>query len=211
MHSVWLASRIQAPVRIAGPAVLSRPIRKEMRGVQCIVARCKTGDKLHMTDPLPPFRQTRRSLPIALLRAREAVMGPLRGMLATSGVNEQKWRVLRVLQERGPLELSQVAAEAVLLLSSLTRMVGPMVEEGLITRMTPPEDRRKSIVAIAPAGLALVNAHAQQSAEILGRIESEFGRKRLETLLDLLEDLQKLNLNPDAAAAATKPGSKAKR
>lgn len=129
-------------------------------------------------------------------------MGPIRDMLATSGVNEQKWRVLRVLQERGPLELSQVAAEAVLLLSSLTRMVGPMVDEGLISRMTPPEDRRKTVVAITPAGLALVNAHAGHSAAILGQIEAEFGRKRLEALLDLLEDLQKLDLRNGPAAAS---------
>lgn len=160
-----------------------------------------------MSDDPPPFRQTRRSLPIALLRARETVMGPLRDMLASSGVNEQKWRVLRVLQERGPLELSQVAAEAVLLLSSLTRMVGPMLDEGLISRMTPPEDRRKTVVAITPVGLALVNAHAGQSAAILGRIEAEFGRKRLETLLDLLEDLQKLDLRNGAGTN----GQKAKR
>jgi homoprotocatechuate degradation regulator HpaR len=153
----------------------------------------------------PPFRQIRRSLPIALLRAREKVMSPIRDMLSTSGVNEQKWRVLRVLQEKGPLELSQVAAEAVLLLSSLTRMVGPMVEEGLITRMTPPEDRRKSVVAITDAGLALVNAHAAQSAAILGRIEAEVGRDRLELLLDLLEDLQKLDLRTSAAEALPKP------
>jgi homoprotocatechuate degradation regulator HpaR len=152
----------------------------------------------------PPFRQTRRSLPIALLRARETVMGPLRDMLASSGVNEQKWRVLRVLQERGPLELSQVAGEAVLLLSSLTRMIGPMVEEGLISRTTPPEDRRKTVVAITPTGLALVNAHASQSAAILGRIEAEFGRKRLETLLDLLEDLQKLDLRNGAGSKGQK-------
>ena len=127
-------------------------------------------------------------------------MGPFRDMLATSGVNEQKWRVLRVLQERGPLELSQVAGEAVLLLSSLTRMVGPMVDEGLVSRMTPPEDRRKTVVAITPAGLALVQAHAAQSAAILGRIETEFGKKQLEALLDLLEDLQKLDLRGTTAA-----------
>lgn len=132
------------------------------------------------------------------------MMGPIRDMLASSGVNEQKWRVLRVLQERGPLELSQVAAEAVLLLSSLTRMVGPMVEEGLISRMTPPEDRRKTVVAITPAGLALVNAHAGQSAAILGQIETEFGRKKLEMLLDLLEDLQKLDLRNGASATSVK-------
>lgn len=158
-----------------------------------------------MTDA-PKFRQIRRSLPIALLRARETVMGPLRDMLSTSGVNEQKWRVLRVLQEKGPLELSQVAAEAVLLLSSLTRMIGPMVDEGLISRRTPPEDRRKTVVAITPAGLTLVNAHADQSAAILGRIEAEFGRDRLEQLLDLLEDLQKLDLRTAASKASAKPG-----
>lgn len=152
----------------------------------------------------PAFRHTRRSLPIALLRAREAVMGPIRDMLSNSGVNEQKWRVLRVLQEKGPQELSQVAAEAVLLLSSLTRMVGPMVEEGLISRMTPPEDRRKTVVAITPAGLALVNAHAGQSATILGRIESDFGHDRLEQLLDLLEDLQRLDLRTTATDADPK-------
>jgi homoprotocatechuate degradation regulator HpaR len=159
-----------------------------------------------MTEKPPSFRQTGRSLPIALLRARETVMGPVRDMLATSGVNEQKWRVLRVLQERGPLELSQVAAEACLLLSSLTRMVGPMVEEGLISRKTPPEDRRKSIVAITSAGLALINAHAGQSAAILGRIDAEFGHAKLEQLLDLLEDLQKLDLRngPSEAGSRTK-------
>ena len=123
-------------------------------------------------------------------------MGPIRDMLARSGVNEQKWRVLRVLQENGPLELSQVAAEACLLLSSLTRMVRPMETEGLIARTVPPEDRRKSIIAITPAGQALVQAHAAESRAILSRIEQQFGPDRLDLLLDLLGDLHSLDL-PD--------------
>jgi homoprotocatechuate degradation regulator HpaR len=147
-----------------------------------------------MIDAIPPLRQTRRSLPIALLRAREQVMGPIRDMLAQSGVNEQKWRVLRVVQEGGPQELSQIADEACLLLSSLTRMVPPMVAEGLITRTTPPEDRRKTIIAITPQGEALIRAHAVESAAIFARIEAEFGEDRLNQLLDLLEALQQLDL-----------------
>jgi homoprotocatechuate degradation regulator HpaR len=140
------------------------------------------------------LRTTRRSLPIALLRAREAVMGPIRDMLASSGVNEQKWRVLRVLDERGPLELSQIAAEACLLLSSLTRMIRPMQDEGLVTRHTPDEDRRKTVIAITEAGTALIHRHAAESALIFDRIESDFGRERLDVLLDLLEDLKKVDL-----------------
>lgn len=145
-----------------------------------------------MTDTPKPLRKTRRSLPIALLRAREAVMGPVRDMLGQSGVNEQKWRVLRVLQEQGPLELSQVATEACLMLSSLTRMIGPMQAENLVSRHTPPEDRRKTILQISDAGTALIHRHAQESADIFAKIEAEFGHDRLELLLDLLEDLQQL-------------------
>ena len=148
-------------------------------------------------DDIPPNSrwQTRRSLPIALLRARETVMGPVRDMLAPSGVNEQKWRVLRVLAEAGPLELTQLAQEAVLLLPSLTRMVKPLEDEGLISRTVPATDRRKVVVAITGAGLGLLDAHAAKSCAIVARIEVGFGTKRLEELLDLLEALQKLDLH----------------
>ena len=149
-------------------------------------------------DDTSPLRRTRRSLPIALLRARETVMGPLREMLASSGITEQKWRVLRVLQESGPLELGQIASEACLLLPSLTRMVPPMVTEGLIARHTPPQDRRKVVLTITPAGEALILAHAARSAAILSRIDAQFGKDQLEQLLDLLETLQALDLRgPD--------------
>jgi homoprotocatechuate degradation regulator HpaR len=145
-----------------------------------------------MNDRPTPLRKTGRSLPIALLRAREAVMGPIRGMLSHSGVNEQKWRVLRILEEQGPLEVGQVADEACLLLSSLTRMIGPMVREGLVTRHTPPQDRRKAVIAITEAGAALIHRHAADSAAIFARIEADFGSDRLEVLLDLLEDLKSI-------------------
>ena len=55
------------------------------------------------------LRRTDRSLPIALLRAREAVMEPVRDMLAASGLSEQKWRVLRVVDEAEALEQSRSA------------------------------------------------------------------------------------------------------
>ena len=42
-----------------------------------------------------------RSLPIMLLRAREAVMKRFRPMLKAHGLSEQQWRVLRVLNETG--------------------------------------------------------------------------------------------------------------
>jgi homoprotocatechuate degradation regulator HpaR len=147
-----------------------------------------------MPDASAPRRQTRRSLPIALLRARETVMGPIRDMLARSGINEQKWRVLRVLDESGAMELSTLAAEACLLLPSLTRMVRPMEDEGLITRLVPEDDRRKVIVTVTDKGRALIADHLAESTAIFSEIELGFGQARLEALLDLLEDLRNLQI-----------------
>jgi homoprotocatechuate degradation regulator HpaR len=144
--------------------------------------------------PSPPLRSTQRSLPIALLRARETVMGPIREMLAQSGVNEQKWRVLRVLDERGPMELTVLAAASVLMLPSLTRMVRPLEEEGLILRSTPSEDRRKVVVGITEAGRQLIRTHLAESNAIFAKLEAEFGAAKLAQLLDLLEELQAMDL-----------------
>jgi homoprotocatechuate degradation regulator HpaR len=143
---------------------------------------------------IQPLRRTRRSLPIALLRARETVMGPIREMLSQSDINEQKWRVLRVLDERGPCELTQVAKDACLLLPSLTRIIRAMEEEGLATRATDPEDRRKTIATITDAGRALIVAHVAESNAIFARLERDFGQEKLEQLLDLLDELQALDL-----------------
>ncbi|MDP5347500.1 MAG: MarR family transcriptional regulator, partial [Paracoccaceae bacterium] len=78
--------------------------------------------------------ETNRSLPIALLRAREKVMGPIRAMLADVGVTEQQWRVLRVLAERGTLDPTEIADRSCLLMPSLTRILQTLTTKGLITR-----------------------------------------------------------------------------
>jgi homoprotocatechuate degradation regulator HpaR len=138
------------------------------------------------------LRSTDRSLPIALLRARETVMTPVRAMLAQSSLNEQKWRVLRVLDEGGPMEQTAIAQAACLLLPSLTRILQTMEADGLLTREPHPSDKRKTVVTIAPGGAALIARFGEESQAILDRLEREYGRERLELLLDLLEELQKL-------------------
>ena len=66
---------------------------------------------------------TRRSLPIALMRSREKVMGPIRDMLKVPGITEQQWRVLRVLSESGAQDLTQISLKACLLMPSLSRII----------------------------------------------------------------------------------------
>jgi len=153
----------------------------------------ETGVTVGMTTPerpdRPAIRRTSRSLPIALLRARETVMGPIREMLAESGINEQKWRVLRVLDEEGPMEQTALAARACLLLSSLTRILKTMEAEGLLNRAADESDRRKSIVSVTDKGRALIHTHLPQAEALFQRLQARYGTERMEELLDLLEEL----------------------
>lgn len=136
------------------------------------------------------LRRMNRSLPIALLRARETVMGPVRDMLSNSPVNEQKWRVLRVLDEGGALDQNTIAQRACLLLPSLTRILTAMEADGLVSRRADKGDRRRSIVSIEAAGRAILEDHGEQARALVADLRSKYGDEKFEQLLDMLEDLQ---------------------
>ncbi len=139
-----------------------------------------------MTARLP---STTRSLPIALIRAREGVMAPIREMLAETGITEQQWRVLRVLAEDGPLDSSTLADRASLLFPSLTRITTAMSNKGLITQTRDNVDRRRQIIEIAEAGQKIIDDHAEQAARIVVEFKNLLGPESYEQLLDLLERL----------------------
>ena len=143
-------------------------------------------------DALLP-RDTRRSLPIALLRAREAVMGHFRPMLAIHDVTEQQWRVIRILAEAGTLDASEMADRAFILAPSLTRIIRSLEERGFITKSKDEQDGRRVLLRITPAGLKIINEVSPDSRMIYKAIENRFGRDRIEQLLEMLDELATLN------------------
>lgn len=143
-----------------------------------------------MTKQLP---STKRSLPIALLRAREGVMAPIREMLGETGITEQQWRVLRVLAEHGSMDSTTLADRASLLFPSLTRIATAMRDKGLITQTRDNVDRRRQMIAITQAGQNIIDDHTEQAARIVAGFQSRLGHENYEQLLDLLA-----MLDPDA-------------
>jgi len=135
------------------------------------------------------LRKTSRSLPKALLRARERVMGPIRSMLSDAGVTEQQWRVLRVLEEHGPSDATEIANAACLLMPSLTRILQVLETKELCSRRPHPSDKRRTVVEIAEAGKKLISENIPESNRIFADLESELGSEKFEQLLDLLNDL----------------------
>ncbi|MBM1558754.1 homoprotocatechuate degradation operon regulator HpaR [Sulfitobacter mediterraneus] len=139
-----------------------------------------------MTHPLP---STSRSLPIALIRAREGVMAPIREMLSETGITEQQWRVLRVLAEHGSLDTSTLADRASLLFPSLTRIATTLRNKGLITQTRDEVDRRRQLIEITETGQKIIDDRADQAAQIVADFRAALGDDNYETLLDLLAQL----------------------
>jgi homoprotocatechuate degradation regulator HpaR len=141
---------------------------------------------------LPP---TQRSLPMALLRARENVMAPVRSMLADTGLTEQQWRLLRVLSESGPLEATILSNRASLLLPSQTRIVQSMEARGLVVRRPHPSDKRRHTVEITQSGQEIIDENMDRAKEIARAFSSALGHNNFNTLLDLLELLESTDLS----------------
>lgn len=135
------------------------------------------------------FNATQRSLPIALLRAREKVMERFRPLLQKHGVTEQQWRVIRVLDEAPGIDMGALAEAANILAPSLSRMTKGLEDRGLIeTRRTPGDGRRASL-RLTEAGTALIRQIAPESAAIRAQIEATLGAEQLDALLDQLDAL----------------------
>ena len=143
-----------------------------------------------MIKPNSQLPSTNRSLPIALMRSREKVMAPIREMLKASGITEQQWRVLRILSEFGPQDLTEIASKASLLTPSLSRIIRKLGEEKFIIRAMDPDDRRRQTVVIRPAGQKIINDNMPQAIKISNEFQRRLGKARYELLLDLLADLE---------------------
>jgi homoprotocatechuate degradation regulator HpaR len=124
------------------------------------------------------------------MRSREKVMAPIRDMLRASGLTEQQWRVLRILSEFGPQDLTEIARQACLLMPSLSRIIRSLAQNGLVIRASDTKDRRRQTVVISPVGQHLIDDNLVQATQIAANYRNQLGAERYELLLDLLTELE---------------------
>lgn len=136
------------------------------------------------------MRDFDRSLPMSLLRAREAVMDRFRPVLRAHGVTEQQWRVLRALAATGPIDAGGLAEVCCLLRPSLTRILRDLLARGLIARHTNAQDQRVSEISITAQGEELIAQVGPHSERQYREIADLLGPGDLERLYALLERLE---------------------
>lgn len=135
------------------------------------------------------LRDFTRSLPMALLKAREAVMAHFRPILREHDITEQQWRVIRALYGRDGLEITALAHRCFILMPSLTRILKALEEKQLVKRFAVESDQRRTLIRLRQKGIALYEKMAPLSEAEYTRIEENIGSEKLETLYALLDEV----------------------
>lgn len=136
-----------------------------------------------------PMRHFDRSLPMALLRAREAVMKKFSPALKEQGLSPQQWRVIRALVEEEALDATEISERCALLMPSLSRILQNLQKRGLVDRETASDDQRRSLVSITAAGRKLFRTLSPINEARYAYITEKFGYGKLELLYELLDEL----------------------
>lgn len=153
-----------------------------------------------MVEPMEPLsrdgeeglrlRALCRSLPMAILRARETVMALFRPTLGRYDLSEQQWRVLLLLAQNGPARPTDISAATRIHVSSLSRIIASLRGRGLITRAGNAADMRAALVAITPQGTELVGVIAPELEGVYDEIEERLGPEDVEALVILVRRIE---------------------
>jgi homoprotocatechuate degradation regulator HpaR len=158
-----------------------------------------------------PMRAFSKSLPMQLLRTREAVMRRFRPGLRSLKVTEQQWRVLRALAHCGELETSALARATFLLAPSLSRILPGMEARQLISRAQRASDLRRTVISLQRRGLRVLAQHAAFSEKIYAEISEHFGPERITHLFSLLQELEAVATEQHGATAGQSPAMRNRR
>jgi homoprotocatechuate degradation regulator HpaR len=144
------------------------------------------------------MRPFARSLPMQLMRAREAVMQRFRPHLHAHGLTDQQWRIIRVLVEVPALEILDLSERCGIHPASLSRILPKLDAEGIVVRRPNPQDQRRILVSLAPRGRGIFSEIAPQSEAVYAEIARDIGPERLAELYRLVDEVVEALARPKA-------------
>lgn len=145
----------------------------------------------------PTMRPFGQSLPMALLRAREAVMRGFRRVLREHGLNEQEWRIIRALMEVDHIDIGELAERVFILKPSATRTIKNLQRRGLVNRFKSPRDQRRAHISLTAEARDLFDRLAPKNEAEYTRITHVIGAGDMQELYELLSRVTaRLNDNP---------------
>ncbi|MBD1551126.1 MarR family winged helix-turn-helix transcriptional regulator [Pseudomonas typographi] len=98
-----------------------------------------------------------------------------------------RWRVLWILKENGESSISEISTHAIAKLSTITKIVYRMKDDGLVDTATSTEDGRVTRVCITAHGLANIERMQGATRELFKRSFTGLTEAQIQRLSRLLE------------------------
>lgn len=111
--------------------------------------------------------------------------------LAAAGGSLPMWLILMSLMREGKLSHGELAQCVGVQGPTLTHHLDAMVDQGLVVRERPPDNRRVQVARLTPAGVAKFHRLRSAAAEHDKRIRSSFSNEELLQVRTLLTRLAK--------------------
>jgi len=136
------------------------------------------------------FSSSDPSLPVSLLRTREAVLVHMRPILRAHGVTEQQWRVLRSLNEKFPISKTLLADRSALLMPSLLRILKDLESGGWLETTSSKSNSRLSDVRLTKKGATYARKVAASLSARNRIIKGAIGDDKVSRLFQLLSEVE---------------------
>jgi DNA-binding MarR family transcriptional regulator len=166
---------------------------------------------LPMTAPAQPktsiLDEHRSSPGLLLALIGHEAMRRLRAAHTIHGLKPRQFQVLGLLHDHDDLAQRELMETMGIDPSILVTLLNPLEAEGLVSRERDPEDRRRHLVALTPAGekklVAASRAQKETEDELFDSLDQN-QREQLRTLLATLRDA--LGTDPERVRSAGAKG-----
>jgi DNA-binding MarR family transcriptional regulator len=128
---------------------------------------------------------------LELLDGDVAVVQEERGL---TGYRPRYSPLVRVLRDRGPLSVRELAAETGVTHSAASQTAAQMARAGLVTHTTDPRDARRRLVELTPAARALlprIEAEWEATATAMAELDTELSMPLAELLAEVAEAVRR--------------------
>jgi len=132
------------------------------------------------------------SLPLKLLKAREATMNFFRPILQEISLTEQQWRIIRALKEFGPLESKQLAERCCILSPSLTGIIKRLEQQNFIKREQSSEDQRRVLLSLTSHANDVFDEVSPRLEACYQKMTVQFSEEKMQLLKELLTLMAKI-------------------
>ena len=128
---------------------------------------------------------------LVLMKAFHAMAKYAAAGIEHTGLGNSDFRVLEVLQHKGPLPVNTIGPKVNLNPGSISVAVDRLYSKGLVSRVESADDRRVRIVALTAAGRKLIESVFQKHVDDMAKVFTELSAEELRQLESSLKKVGK--------------------